>query len=90
MGSLLPGILELAVPYGLDDILLLQAPHLHPDRVYHEVRDFLHEAREQHTHVIFTDFEGILSPDDSAPRQLTGLMRDCHSMLEDMCSRFHH
>ena len=63
---------------------------MHLDRVYKEVKEFARDSRDQHFHIIFSDFEGMLPKDDSAPRKLTALMRDCHTVLEDTCTRYHH
>ena len=90
MGTLLPELLETGVPRGVDEVHLLHSPNMHLDRVCKEVKEFIWNSKDQHFHVIFSDFEGMLPKDDSAPRKLTAFMRNCHTALRDACRRYHH
>ena len=90
IGTLLPEILEPAIPMGVDENVILQEPHLSTETVLTEVQTFLDSDRDTHVHIIFSDFGGILPRDDSAPRMVQTLLRDCHRELEDRCAYFHH
>ena len=89
IGTLLPEILEPAIPRGVDENVTLQEPYLSPETVLAEVKNFLESDKDTYVHIIFSDFGGILPRDDSAPRIAQTLLRDCHRELMDRCAYTH-
>ena len=63
---------------------------MHLDNVYKEVSEFIWDSKESLCHIVFSDFEGMIPKDDSAPRKLIALMRSCDTTLRDTCKKHHH
>ena len=90
VGSLLPKLLEPGVPRDIEEVHLLHSPKMHLDDVLTKITEFIQNSKVDLFHVVFTDFEGMIPKDDSAPRKLIALLRNCDIALHEACRRHHH
>ena len=63
---------------------------MHLDEVLIRITEFIHNSREDLFHVVFTDFEGMIPKDASAPLKLIALLRNCDIAAHEACRRHHH